>query len=109
VRSVSDRPRGVQRRRPVRPAHGLCRLTIHINGTAYNVRPIAVDPTAADRAFRLRKADGVAYDVAATEHGPTCTCPDYVWARDGLDPAGCKHIRALTVVGLLPARKGVAR
>ena len=41
-----------------KPAHGLCRLTLTINGTSYNVRPIAVDRDAALKAYRLKKGDG---------------------------------------------------
>ena len=73
-------------------------ITLSINGTAYAVRPNA---GAAVRAFRLRKSDGTVYDVARTEHGLTCDCPDYMFHRDGIDPAGCKHIKAMVACGLL--------
>jgi hypothetical protein len=53
-------------------------------------------------AFRLRKPDGAAYDVALTEHGPNCSCPDFTFSREGKDPAGCKHLKALRAWGLLP-------
>lgn len=101
--SVSrPRPDGqLAARKPVRPAHGTCRLTITINGTAYNVRPIASDTFAAFQAFRLRKADGTAYDVADTLYGHTCDCPDFVFHREGIDPSGCKHIKALVACGIL--------
>src|SRR5215472_9028634 len=108
MRSVSDPARPVQRRKPVRPAHGVARLTLHINGVAYAVRPLACDPAAALTAFRLRKLDGTTYHVALNEHGAQCSCPDFIWNRDGRDEAGCKHVRALTVVGLLAAKGGVA-
>jgi hypothetical protein len=88
-------------RKAARPAHGTCRLTLHINGTAYAVRPMACDPAAASRSFRLRKADGTACHLGATTHGPDCDCPDFTFHRDGIDPAGCKHIKALAAVGLL--------
>ncbi|MHC5540140.1 hypothetical protein ACYOEI_18120, partial [Singulisphaera rosea] len=39
-------------------------------------------------------------------HGCECTCADFVFNRDGKDPEGCKHIRALTVHGLLTYRSG---
>jgi hypothetical protein len=105
---VSDRPRPAQAQRHVRPAHGVARLTLFINSTPYNVRPIACDPAAALKAIRLRKADGTTYHIALTEDGPICDCPDFIFARDGIDPAGCKHVRALTVTGLLAAKGGVA-
>src|SRR5689334_8545174 len=71
-------------RQPARPAHGTCRLTLTINGTPYRVRPVPADSFAAIRAFRLRKADGTAYDVAETVHGHECDCPDFVFHRDGI-------------------------
>jgi hypothetical protein len=90
-------------RKPARPAHGTARLTLHINGVAYAVRRIPCDPDPALEAIRLRKDDGIVYHVARTEHGPTCDCPDFTFNRDGLDPAGCKHIKALIAVGLMPS------
>ncbi len=53
------------------------------------------------RAYRLIKDDGSAYDLAETRHGPSCDCPDYIFRRDGLDPAGCKHVQALVRHGLI--------
>ena len=88
-------------RRRVRTPHGTCKLSLTINGTAYNVRPLLVDPDAATRAFRLRKADGTAYDVARTVHGSECSCPDWIFNRDGKDVNGCKHIKAMKACGLL--------
>ncbi len=87
-----------QPRRSVKPAHGTCRLTLHINGTPYGVRPV---DSPDGRAFRLRKPDGTAYDVAETAYGPTCDCPDFTFNRDGIDPDGCKHIRALAALTLI--------
>jgi hypothetical protein len=87
--------------RNVRPAHGVCRLTITINGTNYGLRRIPADPSIALRAWRLRKADGTTYNIAVTPHGPECDCPDFAFHRDGIDPDGCKHINALNAVGLL--------
>lgn len=92
-------------RRPARPAHGTCRLSLTINGVVYAVRPLPCDRPAASRSFRLRKNDGTAYHVGATPHGLVCDCPDFTFSRDGIDPAGCKHIKAMVAVGLL-ARKG---
>jgi hypothetical protein len=88
----------VKPRKRARPTHGTCRLTMTINGTHYGVRPNAGGACAA---FRLKKGDGTMYDVARTEHGPTCDCPDFIFHRDGLDEAGCKHIKAMVACGLL--------
>ncbi len=91
-----------------RSAHGVCRLTLSTNGTTYNVRPIPTDRDAALKAYRLRKSDGTAYHVALTTHGLTCDTPDFVMSRDGIDPDGCKHIKAMVAYGLFD-RKGGAR
>jgi hypothetical protein len=95
-------------RKPARPTHGVCRLTLTINGTAYNVRPIPADPSVASKAYRLKKGIGTIYHLATTAHGPSCDCPDFILRRDGIDPAGCKHIKALVACGLFD-RKGGAR
>ncbi len=89
------------RTRKIEPAHGTARLTLTINGTSYTLRRIPCDPSAALRAWRLKKNDGTHYNVAATEHGPCCDCPDFTFHRDGIDPAGCKHVKALAAVGLM--------
>lgn len=73
----------------------------------YTFRPNRADSFAATKAFRLRKADGTAYDVAQTVHGHTCDCPDRVFHRDGLDPTGCKHIKSLIACGLLDKEGGL--
>ena len=39
--------------------------------------------------------------MAETVQGAVCDCPDFVFRRDGLDPKGCLHIRAMRAVGLL--------
>jgi len=79
---------------------GRCRLTLTINGLHYAVRPIASEADDVGRAFRLSRKSDV-YDVAQTVHGPTCDCPDFIFRRDGLDPLGCLHIRAMRAVGML--------
>jgi hypothetical protein len=55
------------------------------------------------KAWRLAKrgGDGAVYDVAATAHGDTCTCPDQTYRHEGRDETGCKHIQALRLMGLL--------
>ncbi|MHC5542012.1 SWIM zinc finger family protein, partial [Singulisphaera rosea] len=66
--------------------------------------PIRVDRGAARRCFELRKADGTFYHVAVLDYGAECTCPDFVFNRDGLDPLGCKHIRSLVALGIIDTR-----
>lgn len=88
------------RERPKTRRHSVD-LTLSIDGAAYSVRPIPPDPLDGIRAFRLRKSDGTLYDVAQTQFGPECDCPDFVFRRAGLDPDGCKHVRAMTALGLI--------
>jgi hypothetical protein len=88
-------------RRRVKVPHGVCRLTIQINDTAYAVIPNRGASELVSRAFRLKKGDGTIYDVAATAHGPTCDCPDYLFNRQDKDVNGCKHIKAMKACGLL--------
>ncbi len=102
----NDALQQLRKRRPALPTHGFCRLTLSINGTSYGVKPIPCDPPAAIKAFRLRKTDGTAYDVAQTTHGLVCDCPDFVFNRDGIDEAGCKHIKALVALGMLSKEGG---
>ena len=82
---------------PVGPA----RLTLTIRQTAYDVHGLTVSPDVARKAFRLGKPDGTLYDVAETTYGPACDCPDFIFRREGIDPAGCKHVKALVACGLL--------
>ncbi len=77
------------------------RLILTIRDRLYAIRKVACDPSVADKAFRLLKDDGALYDVIQTRHGPSCDCPDFIFRRDGLDPAGCKHVRALVAFGLI--------
>lgn len=91
----------VKSRKQARPTHGTCRLNLTINGTFYVVKPNASREFGAVKAFRLRKADGTVYDVSQDVHGLACDCPDFTFHRDGLDPAGCKHIKAMIACGLL--------
>lgn len=50
---------------PAHPTHGMARLSLFINGTAYHVRPLSTDALIAIKAFRLRKFDGTEYDIAS--------------------------------------------
>jgi hypothetical protein len=92
------------KRSPQAAARGRARLShlfLTIRDTVYLVDRIACDPSTETRAFRLSKRDGTLYDVAETIFGPECDCPDFVYRRDGLDPDGCKHVRALVDHGLI--------
>src|SRR5947209_6225552 len=73
--------------------HGTCRLTLTINGASYAVRPVPCHPTAAQRCWSLRKSDGTVYHASQHPWGAECDCPDFVFHRDGRDPAGCKHLK----------------
>ena len=94
---VLSRPR--RPRAPVGPRSS--HLYLMIRRTLYAVSPLACDPTIAAKAFRLNKPDGTLYDVGQTVHGHRCDCPDFIFRRDGLDPSGCKHVKALVRQGLL--------
>ena len=86
---------------PPRPAAHKSQLLLVIDRTIYAVRPIDCDPSEAVRAYRLNKPDGTLYDIAQTRFGPQCDCPDFIFRRDGLDPSGCKHVKALVAEGLI--------
>jgi hypothetical protein len=76
-------------------------MVLRIQNTTYGVDRLPCDPEAAQRLYRLRKPDGTGYHVAQTGYGPECDCPDFLFRRAGLDPSGCKHVRALVAYGLL--------
>jgi hypothetical protein len=93
------------RRRTTAEASALSyRLELTIGGTSYAIEPLPEAPVAGGRAFRLTKGDGTTYDVAQTAYGPECDCPDYIFRRDGLDPEGCKHVKAMVGSGLISNR-----
>jgi hypothetical protein len=93
------------RRRIIGPARAVCRLTMAINGIDYKVERNPSEGSAVRKAYRLSKPDGTAYDVALTRHGLTCDCPDFIFHRDGIDPDGCKHIKAMVAYGLLEGKE----
>jgi hypothetical protein len=88
-------------RTPARHSIEVARLTLFINGRAYKVHPLPADGVSTLKAFRLRKFDGTEYDIAQGGEGITCDCPDFTFHREGIDPAGCKHIKALVSCGLI--------
>jgi hypothetical protein len=99
--------------RVVRPAHGRARLTLtvvnaHVEQT-YTVRPVPCDPgSGASKCYSLRKDDGTVYHCSAHDHGNECSCPDWIFNRDGLSYGPCKHLATLAAFGLLdgdPARE----
>ena len=77
------------------------RLFLTIDRTVYDVRALSCDSDVARRAFRLGKSDGTLYDVAQTRLGPQCDCPDFIFRREGIDPNGCKHVKALVAQGMI--------
>jgi hypothetical protein len=95
--TVAPEVRGAQPAPPVR--HGLCRLTLTIDGAEYR---LTRSPTAR-AAWHLKKRTepraGVTYCVLTHKCIVSCTCPDSV--RGG---AVCKHVRALVALGLVSKR-----
>lgn len=84
------------------PVTGRAKLLIEINDFRYTLRKIEASPEIALVAWRLTKSDGRIYDVRLDENGfVACDCFDFLKNREGKDPAGCKHCRALKAVGLL--------
>jgi hypothetical protein len=83
-----------------KPVHGTARLVLLVNGISYSLRPLDPHPVVARKAWRLTKGDGTTYDVALMEHGPECTCGDWVY-RQRNSGMPCKHCAALKTLGLL--------
>jgi hypothetical protein len=86
-------------RRPKQPQ--TFRITFHIGPDVYAVVPLtAIHPEVAVKAYRLHKhtGDGEVYDVRLTTEGHVeCNCRGFQrWQH-------CKHVRALTAAGMLPA------
>jgi hypothetical protein len=81
-------------------------LCLSINHQAYMVTPIeGIQAPEVLAGWRLEKKgpDGQVYDVVATTNGHECDCADFETRRRGLDAGGCKHIKAVVRMGLLPA------
>jgi hypothetical protein len=105
---TESRARATRKRRPARPERPPL-LFLSIRDHWYRVEPLETEPQ--DRAYRLSKDDGQRYDVTESVYGPTCDCPDFIYRRDGIDPKGCKHVRALRLYGLVspePAARPLA-
>lgn len=77
-------------------------MVVTIDGTRYDVAPVAPGPPRR-RAFRFVKLARVeaVYDVDESATGATCTCPDHVYRRAGVDSLGCRHVRAARLMGLI--------
>jgi hypothetical protein len=65
------------------------------------VRPVPCDPSAGQRCWSLRKADGTVYHASQHTWGAECDCPDFVFHRDGRDLRGCQHTAALRALDML--------
>jgi hypothetical protein len=106
--SILTHPATAVARKPVKPpssrrveAAPTFLGTIAIGGRPYDVERL---PACAgvSHAYRLVKADEVAYDVHADAHGCHCTCGDHTFRHEGKDDRGCKHIQSLRSLGMLP-------
>lgn len=77
------------------------KLTLNIDGTAYNIGPLPATQFGELRAFRLIKLGGKikeVYRVSSTVIGPSCTCKANTYRKD----AGfCKHALALVTLGMI--------
>ncbi|SIN69270.1 SWIM zinc finger [Singulisphaera sp. GP187] len=91
-----------------RPKHAV-RMILIINATAYEIVPIKVEAEVVRQCFELRKPDGEVWHVSQHDHGTQCTCADFEFNRNYLDPLGCKHIRALTAMGVVDTRPARVR
>jgi hypothetical protein len=80
---------------------GRCAVRSADRARSFDLEPVLADSSAAIKAFRLRKENDNVYDVILTTHRLQCDCPDFLFHRDGLDAAGCKHIKSLVACGLL--------
>jgi hypothetical protein len=75
-------------------------LTLGIAAALYRIRIIPCETTA-QKCYELRKPDGTKYHVSQHITGPECTCGDYEFRRKNVDPAGCKHVKALVMFGMI--------
>lgn len=66
----------------------------------YKIHPIERDNAKVNEGWRLTKDDGTHYNVGFYPHD-SCDCADFTYRREGIDPKGCKHIRALRAYRLM--------
>jgi hypothetical protein len=94
-------------RRAVKPSRFEFSLTLELNGSTYNVQPIAgIQDERILKGFRLEKRGDpdATYDVVRTSDGfVECSCPSYETTFRGNGYATCKHGRSLVGAGLLDA------
>lgn len=89
-------------RKPVAPAHGTASLTLRINDSEYALWKVPAHEAGVTACYELKKkGSSDRYHVSEHAHGAECTCGDWTFRRNHLDPAGCKHIKALAVFGLI--------
>jgi hypothetical protein len=70
----------------------------------YKFEGVPRDPGAdIERLYRLTRLDDPSkiYYVAQHHDHASCDCPDYIFRREGRDPGGCKHVRALAWLGIV--------
>lgn len=77
--------------------------TALINGKLYAVEPVQVDPrSGVATCYALTSEAGDVYHVADHRDRPsTCTCGDFVFRCEDVDPLGCKHVKALVALDCL--------
>lgn len=78
------------------------KLFLILGGHLYYLTRIQTDREVAQTAWRLMKEDGECYDVAMTEFGIECSCPDAHWRKRAEKGELCKHAASLVAVSLLP-------
>ena len=96
-------------KKPRKPVTGTASLLLRIQTvnskgkevrTEYLCRRLDPEPSIGYPAWRLTKMkDGCpsedVYDVILTPHGYSCSCPDFIFAREHQDSGGCKHIKSV--------------
>jgi hypothetical protein len=83
-------------------------IVFEIAEDRYHVFPLAIHPEVGRAAFRFKKLTGgqEVYDVRLDLEGHAeCGCPGHVYHKTRKP---CKHLRALTAVGMLPKPAAVA-
>ena len=76
--------------------------TLHISGSDYEVQLLSQSP-GYDKGYRLNKREAskpTGYNVIQTDGVITCECGDFVHRPS---EKGCKHVRALTDMGMFGA------